>query len=249
MSMQTVGIIGGMGPGATLDLFQKIVSLTPASCDQDHLHIIIDNYPQIPDRTAFILGQGANPLPYLLESAQRLEAAGANLLCMSCNTAHHFVEEIREQISIPLVSIIETCAAAIRLKFPAVSTVGLLATRGTFTAKIYHHTLEHAGLSVAPFTDADLDRLMKVIYAVKAGRLSEHIDEFKFCLHQAQAAGAQLLIAGCTEIPLLLPVVSPAIPVIDPTLTLAEQVVRLALCPSPAEACVTKEIPLAIPQG
>ncbi|HDH63258.1 MAG TPA: amino acid racemase, partial [Firmicutes bacterium] len=94
--MKTVGIIGGMGPEATLDLFYKIIKNTPAKKDQEHIHLIIDNYPQIPDRTQFILGKGENPLPYLLRSANLLENAGVDAICMPCNTAHFFVDDIRK---------------------------------------------------------------------------------------------------------------------------------------------------------
>ena len=92
---KTLGIIGGMGPAATLDLFHKILKATPAKRDQDHIHIIIDNFPQIPDRTAFLLGKGENPLPYILKSVRTLEEANVDVLCMPRNTAHYFVEDIR----------------------------------------------------------------------------------------------------------------------------------------------------------
>ena len=90
-----MGIVGRMGPEATLDLLYKIIRATPADKDQDHIHIVIDNFPQIPDRTAFLLGQGENPLPYILKSVRTLEETNVDVLCMPRNTAHYFVEDIR----------------------------------------------------------------------------------------------------------------------------------------------------------
>ena len=230
--MQTVGIIGGMGPGATLDLFQKIIGLTQAERDQDHLHLLIDNYPQIPDRTAYILGAGESPIPYLLQAAKRLEAAGAELLCMPCNTAHYFVEEIRRQIAIPFLSIIEICVRRIVRDYPKHRAIGLLATRGTIVSGIYHQALAQAGLEVVSLGSEGEGRLMEAIYAVKAGRPKDRLAEFHRCVEQLQAAGAELLIAGCTEIPLLLPYVSLSLPVVDPTQALAEEIVEISTADS-----------------
>ena len=111
--MKTLGIIGGMGPQATIDLYQKITDHTAASRDQDHLHILIDSYPQIPDRTAHICGSGDDPLPYLVRSARRLEAAGAELLLMPCNAAHHYIRALRERTILPFLHIADCAIAAL----------------------------------------------------------------------------------------------------------------------------------------
>ena len=89
MEKKTIGIIGGMGPLATADLFEKIVGHTKAACDQEHLHVVIDSNTNIPDRTAALLHGGADPLPELTGSARRLEAMGADVLIMPCNTAQN----------------------------------------------------------------------------------------------------------------------------------------------------------------
>ena len=95
--MKIIGIIGGMGPAATIDLYKKIVENTPAEKDQEHIHVIIDSYPQIEDRTEYILYGGKNPAPRLIESAKRLESAGADALIMPCNTAHYFAKDIENR--------------------------------------------------------------------------------------------------------------------------------------------------------
>ena len=116
--MKRLGIIGGMGPMATIDLYKKITDLTDAKKDQDHIHIIIDSYPQIEDRTAHIINGEKSPLPRLLESAKRLAAAGADALLMPCNTAHYFADDIQKEISVPLIHMIKCAAEAIKNNYP-----------------------------------------------------------------------------------------------------------------------------------
>lgn len=226
--MKTVGIIGGMGPGATLDLFQKVIALTPAERDQDHCHLLIDNFPQIPDRTDFLTGTGNDPFPFLLESAERLEKAGVAALCMPCNTAHYFIEELRGKVGLPFISIVESTIDRIKKEFPSARKIGLLATRGTTEAGIYHRALEAAGLEILPLDEGFKKDIMNVIYTVKAGRLAEIVDQFNDCVRRLQADGADVMIAGCTEIPLLLPYLDPSVDFIDPTLALAENIVKFA---------------------
>lgn len=101
MSEKVLGIIGGMGSFATIDLFRKIVESTPAQTDQDHIHIIIDNNSKIPNRRKYILGESdIDPAPFLQATAQRLQSAGADILIIGCNGAHFFIDKIRESVSI-----------------------------------------------------------------------------------------------------------------------------------------------------
>ena len=143
--MKTLGIIGGMGPQATIDLYQKITDHTAATRDQDHLHILIDSYPQIPDRTAHICGSGDDPLPYLVRSARRLEAAGAELLLMPCNAAHHYIRALRERTILPFLHIADCAIAALSTRCPPGSRVAVLSTRGTRHSGIYRDALQQAG--------------------------------------------------------------------------------------------------------
>ncbi len=226
--MKTIGVIGGMGPGATLDLFQKIIQSTPADRDQDHLHVIIDNLPQVPDRTAYLLAGGESPLPYLIRSAERLVGSGALALCMPCNTAHYFVEEIRKTVPVPFLSIVESALQEIRECHPRAGKVGLMATKGTTAGKIYHNLFEREGLEILPLSPGFEEALMDIIYGVKAGRLQEKVDNFQKCLNAMAQMGAEVIIAGCTEIPLLIPFVEVPVPVVDPTLALAKNAVRFA---------------------
>ncbi len=202
--MKTVGIIGGMGPEATVDLFEKIIKNTPAKKDQEHLHIIIDNYPQVPDRTAFILGKGESPLPYLLESVKRLERAGVDCICMACNTAHYFTDEIRKNTSLPFYSIVETVLEEIEENKEFCKKIGLMATDGTVKGRIYHKPFEKKGFKIEDFTEEIQKEIMKSIYSLKAGETDKANDIFQNVFRKIIDLGYDCLIAGCTEIPVLL---------------------------------------------
>lgn len=147
MPERVIGILGGMGPLATADLFRRIVERTPARRDQDHPRIIIYNNPKIPDRTAFILGNGPDPRPELIASAKKLESWGADFIIMPCNTAHFFAETIQRAINIPLVSMIEETAK--KIESMGLRKVGLLATDGTIKGMVYHRALLKRGIHIA----------------------------------------------------------------------------------------------------
>ncbi len=226
--MKTVGIIGGMGPEATLDLFYKIIKNTPAKKDQEHIHLIIDNYPQIPDRTQFILGKGENPLPYLLRSANLLENAGVDAICMPCNTAHFFVDDIRKNINVPFISIVESVLKDIKKNQRDAKRIGLLATEGTIAGKVYHRVFEKEGYTIIVPKVSVQKKLMDVIYSVKAGRVKEKVNLLQECIDKLSNE-VDILIAACTEIPILIPYIKSSIPIIDATLSLAKSVVEFAL--------------------
>ena len=226
--MKTIGIIGGMGPEATLDLFYKIIKNTPAKKDQEHIHLIIDNYPQIPDRTQFILGKGENPLPYLLKSAKLLENAGADAICMPCNTAHFFVEDIRKNINVPFISIVESVLKDIKKNYIDVERIGLLATEGTIAGKVYHRIFEKEGYTIVVPEESIQKKIMDVIYSVKAGKIKEKVKLMQECIDKISNK-ADILVAACTEIPILIPHIESKVPIIDATLSLAKSVVEFAL--------------------
>ncbi len=231
MNRKTLGILGGMGPEATLDLFRKIIDLTPAKKDQDHIHIIIDNYPQIPDRTAFILHGGIDPAPFLVEAAVRLEKAGAEAIIMPCNTAHFFLPQIKANVKIPFISIIESTLVDLKKDYPAAKTVLPLATTGTKKAGIYDNALKTAGYNVPDMPDELQDNLMRCIYeGVKKGKTDEVVDLFQETVNRiAVSLKPDVLIAACTEIPILTPLIMSPVPVIDATMALACAGVAFAL--------------------
>src|SRR5579872_7176152 len=150
---KTIGIIGGVGSLATADLFSKILASVPALGDQDYPHIIIDNDPSIPDRTAAILAGGESPVPALTKVGKRLTQAGAQVLSIPCNTAHAFFDELQASVEVPLVNMIDETVAHIKAAHPDVRRVGVLATSGTRAAAVYDVALARCGLTAIHVAD------------------------------------------------------------------------------------------------
>lgn len=227
---RTVGVLGGMGPRATVDFFQKLTDLTPARRDQDHLRVIIDSRPQIPDRSAFLFGGGEDPTPWLVESAQTLEAAGAELLVIPCNTAHAFLDAIRRSVGIPVLDITEVVAEEACRTVPGLRVAGVLATGATVRVGLYHRAFERRGVRVLAPEPDDQGIVDRAIYAVKAGDLGPRVrEEVRRVGHRLMAQGAEAVILGCTEVPLVVDPGEWAVPVLDSTRILAQATVRAAL--------------------
>ena len=230
MKEKIIGILGGMGPAATIDLFQKIVKLTPAKQDQDHLRIIIDNNPKIPDRTKAILNEGENPLTELIRTAQNLERAGAGFIIIPCNTAHYFYNEIQEKINIPIIHMIKETAVYIHQYFPKINKISLFATKGTYKTKLYQSFLGEAEIKTLLPTEDEQNQIMDIIYQVKAGHNLDNLKKKIIEIAETQIKrGVQGIITGCTELPLVLQNGDIKIPVIDPTLVLAQKTVKEAV--------------------
>ena len=185
---------------ATVDFYRRIIEITDASCDQEHLHVLIDGNSQIPDRTASILAGDDRPLPYLIDSARRLEAAGADLLVIACNAAHFFIDKLEAACSVPLLNMIElTAREALRCGF---SRVGLLAVDGTVHAGIYDRAFQDLGLSLIRPDEEGQRKVMHLIYdEVKAG-VPFHREALYPTLDDMVGQGAECFILGCTELPI-----------------------------------------------
>ncbi len=228
--MKRVGIIGGMGPEATVDLFMKIIKNTNAKRDQEHIPIVIDSYPQIPDRSAYIFGRGESPLPYLLESMKRLERASVDCLCIACNTAHYFIDELIREAKVPFINMIETVLEKI-VNEGNCRKIGLMATDGTVKARIYHKTFEKAGLKLHDFEDGIQRGIMESIYMLKAGEHEKAKDTFQNAIEAIKAESYDCLIAGCTEVPVLLSLTGKklleGVDVFDATELLAKKIVSI----------------------
>jgi len=172
---KVIGILGGMGPLATADLFQKITLHTAAACDQAHPRVCIDSNTNIADRTAALLHSGADPVPEMVKSAQRLASIGADFLIMPCNTAHNFYDAVASSVSIPVLHMIAITRDA--LKARGIKCAGLLATDGTVQTGIYQRTFAGSGVDLlTPDDPADQAAVMDIIYnGVKAGDLAHVI--------------------------------------------------------------------------
>jgi aspartate racemase len=221
-----IGVLGGMGPAATVDFYGKLVALVPAEFDQSHPRVVIWADPTVPDRSTALSGGGEDPTPWLLNGADKLQRAGATVIAMPCNTAHAFLPRMSGTVRVPILNMIEEVAAYLRGRLPAVQTVGLLATTGTVRAGLYQRVLHHGRIKLLlPTPETQRTYVDGAIRALKAGRRGTQVEQ---CLRHATAEltsrGAELLIAGCTELPLGLSASEASCPVIDPAEVLARAV-------------------------
>ncbi len=230
----TIGILGGMGPAATVDIFSKIVKLTPAATDQEHIRIIIDNNPKIPNRIAALSGKGTDPVPAMIESAQSLEAAGADFLIIPCNTAHLFIHKLKQHLKIPLLSIVEVSAAFIKSNYPLVKKAGILGTTPTVESGLYRDVFAQIGITlVSPESELQHNSVMEAIFGIqgiKAGNTQIHPREMLImAAEQLAAQGAEIILMACTEIPIVLKSGDIAVPLVDLNSILAMAAVKKAL--------------------
>ena len=229
---RTPGIIGGMGPAATCDLMRKVIDNTDAADDQHNIHLLVDQNTDVPDRTAAILKGGADPMPELIRSAKRLEAAGADFLCMSCNTAHYFHGRLAREVSIPILNM--PAESAKELKRRGIRKVGLLATDGTIRTGVYHRYLEEEGIAVIVPDHEDQKTVMSLIYdCVKKNVPASAYprDGVAKLVGHLKAKGAEAYLLACTELPIAFERLGYVEGFVDPTLVLARAIVREAGAP------------------
>ncbi len=227
MLAKTLGIIGGMGPAATADLFEKLLRYTDADNDQAHLPILIDSNTRIPDRTAAILRGGEDPRPELCKSARRLEAAGADLLVMACNTAHYFYDDVCAAVKTPILHMPRVTAAAVKEK--GYARAALLATTGTVQSGVYADAFarEAPGVSLLLPKDAEQAAVMSLIYeGVKAGRRDFDAAPVQAMLDRLTQEGVECFLLGRTELPLAFSLYKLKANTVDPTTLLAKEALR-----------------------
>lgn len=229
---KVIGILGGMGPEATLDLFGKIIAHTPAVKDQDHLRVLIDSNPKVPDRTAAILEGGDSPVPAMQAGIAALKRAGADFVVIPCVSAHFFLEELQREAGLPILSMFDVTADHIRQQHPNLRTVGMLATTGTLQGGRFRARLEQSAVATLAPEPSDQGRLMDAIYAIKAaaGVRSRKVirEEIQAIADRLIRRGAQGVVAGCTEIPLVLQPGDLEVPVFDTLLLLARAAIAAA---------------------
>ncbi|WBA84843.1 aspartate/glutamate racemase family protein [Endozoicomonas sp. GU-1] len=195
-----LGILGGMGPLATVDFMQKVIALSLANSDQEHLPMLVHNVPQIPDRSACILQGGKDPLPSLLQGLKRLENAGAMCIVIPCNTAHYWFGALQAHSTVKMISIIDVvCQELVRR---GITNVGLMATNATVAAGIYKQRVGALGGECQVPDDLAQQQLMTAIYDIKAGRPEQGSRGMQMVFDGLLAGGAEAVILGCTEIPI-----------------------------------------------
>ena len=235
MSTKTIGILGGMGPDATIKLYEHIVRCTKAEKDQDHIPLVIYNLPSVPDRSKAILENGGDPTPYLLKGAQLLEKAGVDLWAIPCVTAHYFIEPVLQQVAVPFVSIIHSAVEYTKTYYPNKKTVGILATTGTIHTKIFENAFRAQGYeTIIPSKSNQETLIMGAIFGergIKAGYTgSENQTKMRQAANDLIKQGAEMLVAGCTEIPLVLTSNDVDVPVLDTLLILAKTLIQYVGC-------------------
>ena len=235
MTDKTIGILGGMGPEATLDCFGKIIKNTPAKTDLEHLRVVMDSNPGVPDRIAAILGDGESPVPALVAGCRVLEKAGADFIIIPCVTVHFFLSEIQAQTDLPVLSIIDAVAEAVRRKIPEARTVGLMGTIATIKAGLFQKRLAVENINtLLPDSGAQAKILdaIKDIKDIQSPRTRSEITtdlvEAARSLIDKKPQGARAILAGCTEIPLALDQEHLPVPYFDALAILARAAIRRA---------------------
>ena len=228
---KTVGILGGMGPLSTIELMKKVVEKTPVEKEQDHVRMLVDSRPEIPDRTEFILGKGPSPIPMLQESALKLEKWGADFLAVPCNSAHAFIHQIGEAINIPVLDMIDLVRIELERNLSSGASVGLLATTGALHSRLYQNYLKQFSI-IIPESETQEKLVMKAIYGQdgfkKTGKAESAGAKLLKAIETMRSKQPQAIIAGCTEVELVLKSTAVDLPVFYPLEILANEIAMIA---------------------
>ena len=228
-AQKTVGVMGGMGPEATVDFMARVIALTDSNGDQDHVHMIVDQNPTVPDRQAAIREGTDDVSDALGAMAKRLEDAGADFLVMVCNTAHVFIDGVYASATIPFIHLIEEAVKEIDLVSPDARRVGVMATTGCLDAGIYQDAITASGREpIVPEPHAQ-EKIMDLIQAIKGGDQGERVRlAMQNSANELVDRGADAIIAGCTEIPIVFEGENCGVPVVSSTGVLAKRTLDLA---------------------
>lgn len=201
MEEKVLGVLGGVGPLATIYFADLVIKMTDAKTDQEHIAMIILNHASIPDRTEYILdNKKPNPLPVMIADAQKLEKDGADYIVIPCNTAHYFFDEIQKSVRVPIINILEETVRYAEKTVPNLKCLGILATEGTVISGAYQNIIKKHGLDFRVPSEEDQKSLMHIIYdEVKAGEKVD-ICEFLRIVGELKKMGCDAVILGCTEL-------------------------------------------------
>lgn len=227
--MKTLGIIGGLGPMATVYFMQLVTQMTRARTDQEHLEIILHSCPQIPDRTSYILGQsGENPFPDLARIGKELVGQGADVIAIPCVTAHYFQRQLEEEIQAPILNAVEETAAC--LQEAGVTKAGIMATDGTLESGLFQKALQKRNIADLLPGEEGQKKIMHLIYEnVKAGKPVE-FSLFQETARELFSQGAQIIVLGCTELSLIKRDYKPSPGILDVMEVLARKAVLSCGC-------------------
>ncbi len=212
-----------MGPLATVDFLRKVVDATSAASDQDHIPLVVYSVPQIPDRTAAFFGWGPSPFSAMLKGVRTLETAGVESIAIPCNTAHLWHSQLQTHTPVEILHIVKATLEQVESRYGQ-PRLGLLATAATVESNLYQSHGQENSLWVLPTAHELQHYLMPGIQAVKAGDLQQASTLLKYAAEGLLSRGAEVLIYGCTEVPIALQAES--YPSVDPTLALARQLIE-----------------------
>lgn len=223
---KTIGILGGMGPEATAYFYELLIKKTKATKDQEHIKVIIYSNPEVPPRTDAILGKGPSPVPELAAGVKFLQEAGVDFIVMPCVTAHYYYNDILAQRRVAFVNLLdETLLYAVR-KLPRLKKAGLVSSSGTLKSRLFHDVFSREGIEIIAPEDMEQELVMEAIFSargIKAGYISGW--PRKIILGASKVLidrGAEAIIAGCTEVPLVLKEEDIPVPLLEPLKILAE---------------------------
>lgn len=224
------GVIGGMGPDATVEFMRRIVRSTPSSDDADHVHMLVDNDPGVPSRIKHLIDEcGDSPGPYLADMGRRLEVAGADFLAMPCNTAHHYYQEIVDAVSIPVLNMIEISISHLMSTKRQIQRVGILASPAVYRTRAMEPGLAAKGIESIHPSEAKQHEVLEVIKAVKRqGPEAAQRRNCEAAIREMQHNGAQAIMIACSELSILDFGETVGIPKVDTLQALAEAVVEHA---------------------
>ena len=229
-----VGVLGGMGPLATIDFLRKMLDATPATTDQEHVPVVVSSIPQIPDRPRAFRGEGPSPLPAMLASAERLVAAGAGLIVMPCNTAHLWFDELQRALPLPMLHLVDAAFDDVLALAGPGARIGLLATAATLDSGLYaqraHSRKPPIDLQwLVPSSDEMRNQVTPGIAAVKAGDMPTAARLLAAAAQALKQRGAAAVVIGCTEIPLALDAAAAGVPAVDAGTALARRAVAWSM--------------------
>jgi len=228
-----IGLLGGMGPEATILLQRKLLRAVPATDDAGHIPLLIDMNPQVPSRIAHLIeGTGPDPAPVLAGMARRLETAGARALAMPCNTAHGYAGAIRAAVSIPFLDMVAASAEALRRLAGDGARIGLLASPATRASGLFDAALRDRAL--VPLWPADDAATLAAIRAIKRDGPTEAARAtLRTASKDLAGQGADVQLIGCSEFSLIPDAVAPGVRALDTLDVLVAEIVLFATGPEP----------------
>ncbi len=229
MAEKIAGILGGMGPEATVDLMQRVIHFTHAQDDIDHVRCIVDNNPKVPSRIKALLeGGSVSPGPCLAEMGRKLEQWGADFLCIPCNTAHNYYKDVQDAVSIPVLNMVELTSAAVAEACPGARKAGILCSPAVRITKLYEEPCRRLGIEPVYATSEKEQQLLAVIKKIKTGDTGPAVYEsYQTVIADVCGQGADALVIACTELGILHDAKYPR-PVIDAADVLAKAIVGIA---------------------